>query len=765
MKPSSGMSLTLAIGLLILVIALTVCAAVQGTGTPVQAPVSVIPQPSTLERLPGTFRLDRKSVIAVYPDTPEMRRLGAMLSGWLGNATGKTFPIVPGIKKRGRFIQLALGGMVSSGGEESYFLDISPRKIRIHASAAAGLFYGTQTLRQLLPIDGLDSAEPALPCLRITDCPRFGWRGLLLDCGRHFMTVDFIKQTLDLLSLYKMNRFHWHLTEDQGWRIEIKKYPRLTSVGAWREEADGTRYGGFYTQDDIREVVQYASDRFITVVPEIEMPGHSVAALASYPHLSCTGNISGVATQWGVFKDVYCAGNDSTFAFLQDVLDEVLALFPSPFIHIGGDECPKDRWKECQLCQARIRQEGLKDERELQSYFIRRIEKYLSSRGRRLIGWDEILEGGLAPNATVQSWRGMEGAVEAAQSGHDAIVSPTSHAYLDYDLGTTDLKKVYSFEPVPAELPPEEMHHILGGECNLWTEYAPQGAVHARLFPRMIAMAEVLWSPSAPREYEEFLGRVRAHYPRLERMGVHPGPESKPVTLSVAYTPEGKHKITLETGEEGLSMRYTLDGSEPARDSQLYTDAFLVGCSALVRARAFRGMYPCGEAVECTVMRHAALGRPLTLAHSFSPRYPGGGALGLTDGIRGSLNFRDGLWQGFEGNNFSAELDLGEAVTLNRISIGFLQVTSSWIFFPASLSISVSSDGVVFTKVAEDRLDSLWKNPKAMIRDFAVTLDRVQARHIRLVAESIGVCPEWHPGAGGKAWIFVDEIIVNGENP
>jgi hexosaminidase len=368
---------------------------------------------------------------------------------------------------------------------------------------------------------------------------------MLLDCGRHFMTKDFVKRYIDLLAYHKLNVLHWHLTEDQGWRIEIKKYPKLTEIGAWRQatrddeqprDAAG-RYGGFYTQDDIREIVAYAKSRFVTIVPEIEMPGHCQAALASYPELSCTGGPFQVGTEWGVYDDVYCAGNDHTFEFLQDVLTEVLDLFSSQFIHIGGDEVPKTRWKACPKCQARIKAEGLKDEAELQSYFVRRIERFLASKGRRLVGWDEILEGGLAPNATVQSWRGMGGAIAAATAGHDVVSSPTSHCYLDYPqfpvvstqpVTVITLDKIYSFEPTPAELNAEQAKHILGAEGNMWTERAPQDRVDYLVFPRLCALAEVTWSPKELRNWDDFATRMKAHYQRLDALGVRyakPPPE------------------------------------------------------------------------------------------------------------------------------------------------------------------------------------------------------------------------------------------------
>ncbi len=510
---------------------------------------AIIPRPVMLELQSGTFSIKDSTAILIQSRDPQAQAVGEYLASWLRQRTGFKLPVrklTNNADSKGHFL-LATAGSHMEGGNEAYHLTISPERVGVFAPRAKGLFYAVQTIRQLLPPE-LESARAAavaktkktlhLPCLRITDNPRYRWRGLLLDCGRHFMSKEFIKRTIDLLAYHKMNVLHWHLTEDQGWRIEIKKYPKLTELGAWRKATRDSEqprenglYGGFYSQDDIKEIVAYAKSRFIEVIPEIEMPGHSGGALAAYPELSCTGGPFEVSTRWGVHKDVYCAGDDKTFEFLQDVLTEVIELFPAPFIHIGGDECPKDRWKACENCQARIKAEGLAGEHELQSYFIRRIEKFLSSKGRRLIGWDEILEGGLAPQVTVQSWRGLKGAVAAAKAGHDVISSPTSHCYLDYPhskddpgypswMGVTSLEQIYSFEPTPSELSPEQAKHILGAECNMWTEHAPQDLVDKQVFPRLCALAEVTWSPKKARDWKDFSARMKTHYRRLEALGV-----------------------------------------------------------------------------------------------------------------------------------------------------------------------------------------------------------------------------------------------------
>ncbi len=557
---------------------------------------AIIPQPAQIQRTDGEFPISKLRAVEFNHSDADVQPVAEYLASWLSDATRRTIPVSQsaGHPASGT-ITLNRTNANASLGDEGYELRVTTDAIRLSAPTPRGLFYAVQTLRQLLPPKPNATPNATLPCLAIKDQPRYRWRGMLLDCCRHFMTKEFVKRYIDLLAFHKMNVLHWHLTEDQGWRIEIKKYPRLTEVAAWRDEG-GQRYGGFYTQEDIKEVVAYAASRFVTVVPEIEMPGHSVAALAAYPHLSCTGGPHEVANRWGVFHDVYCAGNDQVFDFLQDVLDEVIELFPSPYIHIGGDECPKKRWETCAKCQARIKTEGLQDEHELQSYFIRRIENYLNTKNRRLIGWDEILEGGLAPNATVQSWRGMRGAVAAATSGHDVIASPTSHCYLDYaqmrlpgeptNMGFIDLETSYSFEPTPPELTPSQAGHVLGLEGNIWTEHAPQERVDWQVFPRLTALSEVAWSPKELRDWPNFAKRMMAHYTRLDALGVK--------YFLAPPQCDSRHHVFTDTLDVALrnpldrgTIHYTLDGSTPTSRSPRYVKPLTFSKTTIVRARTY----------------------------------------------------------------------------------------------------------------------------------------------------------------------------------
>ncbi|HTR99512.1 MAG TPA: family 20 glycosylhydrolase [Bacteroidota bacterium] len=565
--------------------------------------LSLVPEPVSIREMPGKFIIGPHTSVIVHRDMPAFRDVARFLAARLRESTGYPVP-VDSAATRIDPDEICFVTATIPGGDEGYNLQVSPRGILISAQAPAGAFYAMQTLFQLMPPE-LAYGTPvqgvvwAVPGVLIDDAPRFSWRGMHLDVGRHFFGKKFVEEYIDLLSRYKFNVFHWHLTDDQGWRIEIKKYPRLTSVGSWRKETlgDGQPEGGYYTQDEIREVVAYARERFITIVPEIEMPGHSTAALAAYPELSCTGGPFDVQTKWRVFEDVYCAGNDKTFEFLDDVLTEVMALFPGPYIHIGGDECPKTRWKVCPKCQARIRAENLADEHELQSYFVKRIEKFLNAHGRRLVGWDEILEGGLAPNATVMSWRGIDGGVKAAASGHDVVMTPTSNCYFDYTQGVTGepwsvgaylpLEKVYAYEPVPPGLTPDQARHILGAQGNVWTEWiAGVHDVEYMAFPRACAMSEVDWTPAGKKDFRDFSARMAGQYARFVAGGVNariPAPTG--FEGNALFT----HDTTLAIASQvpGSVMRYTLDGTEPTAASPEVTAPVVLRASTTVKARTF----------------------------------------------------------------------------------------------------------------------------------------------------------------------------------
>lgn len=504
-------------------------------GKKVQADYNIIPKPNSIVAEEGRSFLLTPSTRIIYPAGNEtMRENGRLLADYIYQATGYRPEVVANdSSKPGKNIILELSDQIAAS--EGYLLDVKREAIRINAPTEAGVFYGIQTLRKAIPAVAANAAVELTPVM-IKDAPRFAYRGVHLDVGRHLFPVEFVKKYIDILALHNVNRFHWHLTEDQGWRIEIKKYPQLTQVGSMRKETvikknsgkyDGKPYGGYYTQDEIREIVDYANSRFITVIPEIDLPGHMLGALAAYPQFGCTGGPYEVATQWGVFDDVICPGNEEAMVFLEDVLTEVMELFPSEYIHVGGDECPKTRWKKCPKCQARIKKENLAANKEhapeenLQSYVIRRMEKHLNQHGRRMIGWDEVLEGGLAPNATVMSWRGEQGGIAAAKLRHNVIMTPNTYMYFDYyqskDVdkepfgigGFIDVAKVYSYEPLPADLTPEEQKYIIGCQANMWTEYMPVSShVEYMLLPRLAALAEVQWTQPQNKSYDDFLQRM-----------------------------------------------------------------------------------------------------------------------------------------------------------------------------------------------------------------------------------------------------------------
>lgn len=578
--------------------------------------LNIIPKPWKSKISKGVFRFEKSTQILVAADNPEAQNVAKYLAERIEKAGGCKLEIsgttetkaVPGA------ILLTSSGVDPKLGEEGYIFNSGAKGLVINGNPA-GLFYGVQTLFQLLPpqIYNSDSVQTdfdwEIPAVTIKDKPRFAWRGMHLDVGRHLFPVDFIKKYIDYLAMHKMNIFHWHLTEDQGWRIEIKKYPLLTEIGAFRKGSvikrigklqitDDVPYGGYYTQEEIRDVVQYAKERFITVVPEIEMPGHSMAALAAYPKLSCTGGPFKVRQIWGIEDDIYCAGNEDVFNFLQDVLSEVIELFPSKYIHIGGDEASKVHWEKCPKCQQRIKDEGLKDELELQSYFIQRIEKFLNSKGRQIIGWDEILEGGLAPNAAVMSWRGIEGGIAAAQQEHHVVMSPSTHCYFNEPQGdlfqepapsgkSLSLAKVYEFEPVPAELSPEQAHYILGAQGCVWTEYMETSeVVEFMALPRMSALAEVVWSAKKQRNPDSFLKRMSVHYRRLDEIGAnyHHPPLSGFYQKNVFIN---EKIINIQKQRDYSEVRFTLDGSDPTKESTLYTVPIRITEITVLKAQEF----------------------------------------------------------------------------------------------------------------------------------------------------------------------------------
>jgi len=576
--------------------------------------ISIIPRPEKYwVASGGTVSLNQDSRIIYEDPNPALRLMAESLSQQMqARASLKaTVVALSSVKSIGNDIVLTTNLSDSAYGDEGYLLQQNGfRFFSIQANTAKGVFYGIQSLLQLFPLQLGEPDEIEMPAITIQDKPRFSYRGMHLDVGRHFFSVAFVKQYIDLMAMYKFNTLHWHLTEDQGWRIEIKKYPKLTEVGAWRDKTiigrqtgdnkvfDTVRYGGFYTQNEIREVVDYATSKNITIIPEIEMPGHSMAALAAYPEMGCTGGPYRVASEWGVFEDVYCT-KEETFTFLENILAEVMDLFPGKYIHIGGDEVPKIRWKNCTSCRNRMESEKLKTADELQSYFIRRIEKFLSSHNRRLIGWDEILEGGLAPEATVMSWRGTVGGIEAANLGHDVIMTPNDACYFDHYQGNRDhepfaiggmtkVSEVYAFEPVSEELSPKSARFVLGAQANVWTEYlAKPEDVTYMILPRMAALSEVVWSPKEKRDWKTFYQKLAYHFAWYKSMGLHHSESVNNLYFRIEENDRKIKMINIESEIPDAIICYTINDSLPVAGSKKMIKALPVAGLNTLHAAAF----------------------------------------------------------------------------------------------------------------------------------------------------------------------------------
>ena len=748
---------------------------------------SIIPVPVSAEPGRGSFALRPTAKIS-YNDESAMP-VASFLASTISRPTG--FIVGTEFGENGN-LRLSIDSLKPWKPEE-YELQVTKRYVQLRAGTPEGLFRGVQTLRQLMPpaietetvVSGM---KWTIPCVTVSDYPRFEWRGMHLDVSRHFFDVEFIKKYIDILALHKLNVFHWHLVDDQGWRIEIKKYPLLTEVGAWRVDREDQpwnsrepqkpgekpTYGGFYTQEEIREIVAYAAERYITVVPEIEMPAHVGSALAAYPEHSCTGGPFTVPPGgvWPI-TDIYCAGKEETFAFLEDILTEVMDLFPSEYIHIGGDEADKTEWRKCPLCQARIKKEGLKDEAELQSYFIRRIESFISASGRKLIGWDEILEGGLAPGAAVMSWQGFEGGIAAAKAGHNVVMTPVSHCYFNVYQGDPatepesfrgllTLKKVYSFEPVPAELSPEEAAYIIGAQGCLWTEYVTDGpTAEYMILPRLAALSEVVWSAPDDRSWEGFSTRLVKMMDRYDTMGVSYSRGSYRVEMTASHDAESNIITLYLSGEQpSPEIRYTTDGSEPSASSALYENPLPLGESATVKAAIFTDGKMMGRVSEKRVNISKGTGAAVKYNTPFSDKYKAFEEKTLVNGIMGSGAFDDGQWQGFEGTDMDVVIDLGSVTTVTGITTQFMAAVGSWLFLPQWVEFSLSEDGTGFNSVGRIETTLSPQEQGNRTESYFVSFPESGARYVRVFAKGLITCPPWHSGAGGKAWLFCDEVIV-----
>lgn len=692
--------------------------------------VNLIPKPAKMEIGSGYYKIDITQLFSKEPNTS---------------------------------VKYLIDTTLQSGNPEAYLLEVNKDGIKVTAAGEAGLFYAMQTLNQLWTPQGI-------PYIKIEDVPRFSYRGYHLDVSRHFFPKEFVMKLIDVMSYYKLNTFHWHLTDGAGWRIKIDKYPRLTSQAAFRSgdnwqtwwESDrqyvpeGTpgAYGGYYTKDEIREVLAYAASKYITVIPEIEMPGHSEEVFIAYPQLCCAGQ--------PYKNDDFCVGNEETFEFIEDVLTEIIELFPSKYIHIGGDEAGKKGWKTCPKCQARMKKEGLKNVDELQSYMIHRVEKFVNLHGRQIIGWDEILEGGLAPGATVMSWRGESGGIAAARMGHDVIMTPGSHLYFDFYQadpktqpyaigGYTPIKRVYSYNPVPEDsLSVAERKHIIGVQANTWAEYIPtEKHMEYMMFPRMLALAEIAWTPQELKDWDDFKPRMNAHISTLQDMGVNAFTLSDEIETVMTVDILAKEiKVVLDAEKYPAEIRYTTNGTTPDVDSQIYDRPIIVKDSATITAAIFRNGKLQGIPTEKRVDYHRAINKPIKYNSRLYSGYMAGGMNALVDGYRGGMTYLDGRWQGYL-NDLDCVIDMGEITDLHSVSTRFMQLTGPGVYQPGEVQLFTSKDGekyiqqgVLKTSVSPDikeltfetyRFSGIWK-----------------ARYIKIVATEVNK----------GQFIFTDEIVI-----
>ena len=741
--------------------------------------VNIIPQPQSVAVEDGGFKLSPKTVINVVQGAEDLTFACTFLSTLTEKSFGTPLKIEKGAAKSNA-VNITVDPSMKA---DAYELTVSENAIHIQGGSSKAVFYAMQSLRQMMPV-GIEKGEKMnkirIQNVRIQDEPRLGYRGTMLDVCRHFFTVDEVKTFIDMLALHNINYFHWHLTEDQGWRIEIKKYPKLTEIGSTRprtlmdwstREYDETPHSGFYTQEEAKEIVKYAADRFITVIPEVDLPGHMMAALASYPELGCTGGPYEIPCEWGVFPDVLCGGNAKALEFAKEVLNEIMDIFPSPYIHIGGDECPKVRWKECPKCQAKIRELGLKDtpkhnkENRLQTYFMAEVGKVISERGRKMLGWDEMLEGGLAPGATVMSWTSPRGGIETARLHHNAIMTPIQYLYFSNPTynrikGTKSLERVYTFEPVSDELTEEEKQYIIGAQGCIWTEWTRDSLkMEWQILPRMAALSEIQWTEPAHKDFDGFLNRLPALLAIYKDRGYDFRQDIYDVTIQVVpEEQEGKAKVFFLTFDNA-EVHYTLDGSEPNAQSSLYTDTLHLDKDAVIQAIAVRPQGNSSISKE-EIHFNAVTMKPATLNVEPHKSYTFQGGSTLTDGLYGDLNYRSGRWVGFYGNNPDITIDMQEPKEISSAFINTLLNPGDAIFGATGLKIEISDDGKVFREIASKKIPVLEKGTKMQIRKEEISFDKVKTRYVRIIAETTSKLPAWHSMPGKNAFLFVDEIGV-----
>lgn len=745
----------------------------------------IIPKPLDVNCKGDASFLLKDGVAVIYPENNrKMQDNAEFLVDYVERQTGVKLTSHAGMPVDGA-ICLTLD--LSDDNAEAYKLIVNDKRVCISGASEAGVFYGIQTLGKSLPV--AQDINVNLSAVEIYDKPRFAYRGAMLDVARHFYTVDEVKTFIDMLALHNINRFHWHLTDDQGWRIEIKKYPKLMSVASERKETvvgrwysgiyDGKPYGGYYTQDELRDVIDYAAKRHITIIPEVDLPGHMQAALTAYPELGCTGGPYEVRTIWGVSQDVLCVGNDFTLQFVKDVLSEVADIFPSEYIHIGGDECPKVRWEKCPKCQERIKSLGLKSdakhtkEQRLQSYMIQEAAKYLKEKGKRIIGWTEILEGGLVPDATLMSWIGESGGIEAAHQHHDVIMTPNTYLYFDYYQskkvedeplaigGYLPIEKTYNYEPMPKELTKEEQQYIKGVQANLWTEYIPVfSQVQYMVLPRLGAAAEVQWTDPSKKDYKDFLRRVPHLVAVYDCYGWNYATHVYDVNVDMkADTVNHVLNVQLSTMADD-PIYYTLDGQDPTEKSLKYTKPFTIDQSVVLKTMAVHPDRTSKISVDTIRFNKATL-KPVVLLQPNESRFSPDGPVVLVDGRNGNHSFDTGAWLTVAGNDLEAVINMQAETILNSASVHVYVRKDAWLFDARGFSVSVSSDNKNYKEVASQEYKQMQESDSDGIIEHELSFDPCKATYVKIKVISEKSMPDWHWDAGKAPFLLVDEIILN----
>ena len=743
--------------------------------------LDIIPKVNTINQSEGYFNFS--TVTVFYVENNKQKVIVKQLADLINTSKEFKVKIVVDYEASGG-VRLHTNSNLKP---EAYTIDINNGGIEIEASTNAGFFYAIQSLRQIFPKEiekGLMGSSVNLPIANIADSPQFKWRGMMLDVSRHFYNVDEVKNIIDVLAMLKINTFHWHLVDDQGWRIEIKKYPKLTQIGAWRvdqenvlwndvkeNELNGTaEFGGFYTQDDIKEVVEYASSKYVNVVPEIEGVAHVMSAIAAYPELSCKEEKIMVPSGgvWPI-TDIFCPGKESTFEFVENVLDEVVELFPSKYIHIGGDEATKTNWKTCTHCQSRINNEGLKNEEELQSYMVKRIAKYLQSKNKIMIGWDEILEGGLADDAVVMSWRGVKGGLEAASLKHDVIMSPDTYVYLDHYQGDkkyepkaiggfSPLKHVYEFNPIPEGMPVDDQKYILGGQANVWTEYISNNKhLEYMIYPRMFAVSEDLWTSVDNKNWDSFSERVRHMFLRFNLMGINYSKSSFGLRSNKLINPSTTVlELHLFNEYKGTEIRFTTDGSTPTKLSEQYVRPIVIDDNLEIKAQVFEADNAVGNLFIDSIIinKNIVMGADVTYANPYSNKYNSGLEYGLVDGLQGSNAFDDRMWQGWFDEDVEFTVDLNELTKISEINLRFLEDRDNQILLPQSVNIYGSVDGEKYSLIKH------FENTLTDNKEIKITTLSDRNLDTSVKSLKVEVSSSTNINTGEKGWTFIDEFVV-----